>query len=125
MGIYLICFGDSEKNLEIALKANVIGITQNAFFDEKASAYMVIKRQDQWVVVARASVGRETNLNPFAMPNKFRTFEISNVELCDPFSISDILRSELGAMYGLVLRSPKLITAPGLVSEVADRFHIL
>ena len=124
MGIYLICFGESEKNLSIALKEKVIGINQAAQFDEKASAYLIVKRQNNWTVVAKANIKKRVEMNPFPKPNKYRVYEIINVVECNPYSISDLLKSELGNMYGLALRTPNLITAQELIIGVENRFTL-
>ena len=125
MGIYLICFGNSEKNLTTAINEKVIGISHNTMFDANESAYLIVKRGDEWIVVARANIKGQTDKNPFPLPNKYRTYEIINLEKCSPFAISDVLKSELGSMYGLALRAPKLITAQNLISQIEERFCML
>ncbi len=100
----------------------MIGIHQNIVFDEKENAYMLIKRENQWTIVARANITGKSLKNPFDEPNKYKTYRIDNISKCKPYSISDILKSVLGSMYGLALRSPKRITAPNLVSRIENAF---
>ncbi len=122
MGIYLICFGQSEENVEIALKEKAIGVTIKKSFDSKSKAYLIVKRKDGWTVIARANIIGESKINPFEKPNKLHAYKIDYIEQCIPYAISDLLKTELGNMYGLALRTPSLITADTLIQKMDNMF---
>ncbi len=124
MGIYLICFGSSEKNLEAAINYKVIGVNQKRLFDKNIKAYLLIKRDGEWTVIARANIVGEGAVNPFEKPNKYRIYSIENVENTNPFAISDLLREEFGNTYGLTLRAPNLISAERFIRELEKRFIV-
>ncbi len=125
MGVYLICYGDSEKNLETSLTNKVIGVKQKHNFDKDNYAYMLIKRGGKWTVVARANIVATTDENPFEKPNKFFTHKIDNVTKCRPFEITSLLKESFGYTYGLTLRAPNLITAEEFIKALDKGFEVL
>ena len=123
MGVYLICFGDSEKNMEIALSKKVIGVNQKRKFDYDNKAYLLIKRDKEWTVVARANISDAIAENPFEKPNKYLVYGIEQIEKCEPYGISSLLKDEFGATYGLTLRAPNLITAESFIRNLENGFR--
>lgn len=121
MGVFCVCFGESENNLSISLTKRIIGVNQRRNFGD-AEVYLIIKRNNQWTVVAKATVDGESQDNPFPKPNKYVRYSLKTIQECKPYSITDILKEEFGNAYGLTLRSPNLITADRFVSELAKRF---
>lgn len=120
--VYLICFGDSEKNLNIAVKNQVIGIKRHMQFDEDGELYLIIKRSNEWTVVGKARVIGETDKNPFDKPNNYVTFGIDNIEMCKPYAINTILREELGNSFGLMLRAPGAISSQKFIERIHSLF---
>ena len=82
--------------------------------------YLIVKRDGEWIVVGKGHIGDETTENPFAKPNRFKTYEVKDFQECKPFSISSICKSELGSNYGLVMRSPQPISAEKFVKYLED-----
>ena len=124
MGVYLICYGESEKNLETSLSSEIIGVRQKHTFDKNSYAYMLIKRSGEWTVVARANIADKANNNPFEKPNKFVTYKIENLERCKPFGITGLLKESFGSSYGLTIRTPNLITAGVFIKNLDKGFVI-
>ena len=124
MGIYLICFGESEKNLEVALSNNIIGVKQKHSFDKNNYAYLLIKRNNVWTVVARANITDTTSENPFEKPNNYLTYKIENVSICKPYGITELLKESFGYTYGLSLRAPSLITAERFIKDLDKGFVV-
>ena len=120
MGIYLICFGESERNLNLALENNIIGIKQRRIFDENNKAYMLIKRSGAWTIVARANICGESKVNPF--DEKYITYTLEAVEKCEPYGITELLKKEFGSTYGLTLRAPNLITNSSFIEAIDKEF---
>ena len=124
MGVYLICFGDSEKNLEIALSKKVIGVNKKRSFEKDSKAYLLVKRTNEWTVVARANISELVAENPFEKPNKYLIYSIKNIETCKPYGVSALLKEEFGATYGLTLRSLNLITADSFTKKLENGFKL-
>lgn len=122
MGIYLICFGNSEKNLDLALSHKVIGVKQKHNFEKSNFAYLLIKRNGEWTVVARANITGVSEDNPFEKPNKYITYSIDNVVECRPYSATSLLKESFGSTYGLTLRTPNLITAEQFIKDLDKSF---
>lgn len=118
--IYLACYGSSEENLKATFNSNIIGL--NARVTEGELIYLLIKRDGKWTVTGKGNVGKETTDNPFAKPNRFKTYMVNDLQQCSPFAINDICRSELGNSYGLVLRSPKPIKASKFINYLEENF---
>ena len=114
--IYLICYGDSEENLKISLNTKIIGASNNKKIPLGQLIYLIVKREGKWTVVGKGHLDEEVDKNHFEKPNRFKTYSVKYLKACNPFSISEICKSELGSSYGLVLRSPQPITAEKFVS---------
>lgn len=120
--VYLICYGNSEENVELSLNKKIIGANNNTKIPAGQLIYLIVKREGEWTVVGKANIDSETTDNPFEKPNRFKTYTVKNLQKCQPFSITSICRSELGNRYGLVLRSPQSISAPNFTKYLADNF---
>ena len=100
--IYLICYGNAEENVNISLKEGIIGASNHGNIPTGQLVYLIVKRNNNWTVVASAKVKAVSEKNPFA--------------------ISDVCKSELGSGYGLVLRSPQPISAERFVDYLEKNF---
>lgn len=121
--IMLICYGNSEENLQATLKTNIIGIKNNVNLPDNQLIYLIIKRNNCWFVVGRANVLSKSNDNPFDTKCNYYTYNVSPIEQCTPYSITDICRKELGTRYGLVLITPRLISAANFVNYINNHFE--
>ena len=118
----MICYGTSEKNINISFETNIIGAGSFAKVPEGQLIYLVYKHEGEWTVVGRAVVDKTADDNPFEKPNRYRTYRITNLERCKPFSIKDICRKSLGEYYGLVLRTPQPIKAQEFIAYLDKNF---
>ncbi len=120
--IYLICYGTSEKNVKLSFDTNIIGAGSYAKVPEGQLIYLVYKCDGEWTVVGRGIVGRISDDNPFEKPNKYRTYVVTKLKKCRPFSIKEICRQSLGEYYGLVLRTPQPIKSKEFINYLDDNF---
>lgn len=122
--IRLVCFGSLKENLEKAIKHRVIGLKNNIHFDESGEQlYLIVKDDSEWKVYGRAKSGKETNTNPFEDGISYHVFEINELELCEPFGISSLLKECLGPYYGLKLQQPSKIEAESFIKEIQTNFE--
>lgn len=120
--IFLICYGNSEENVNITFSKKIIGASNGAKLAEQQLIYLIVKRDGKWTVVGKGNISSETEDNPFPKPNRFKTYKVDNLIECKPFAISDICRKELGDSYGLVLRSPRPISVKGFIEFLDKNF---
>ncbi len=120
--LMLICYGDSEENLKITLKTNIIGVKSKTALPPNQLIFLIIKRNKRWYVVAKSRIISKANTNPFGTNTSFFTYNTDDIEQCTPFDITDICRKELGNTYGLVLIIPRLISAPGFLKYISEHF---
>ncbi len=120
--IYLICYGSAEENVNISLKTKIVG-ANNAKIPQGQRIYLIVKRDGQWMVVARGTIDSDIANNPFHKPNKFRTYLVKDLVECTPFSISQICKEVLGPQYGLIMRTPRPITNTNFVEYLAENFR--
>jgi hypothetical protein len=120
--IYLICYGNAEENVNISLKEGIIGASNHGNIPTGQLVYLIVKRNNNWTVVASAKVKAVSEKNPFAKPNRYKCFHVDGLKECNPFAISDVCKSELGSGYGLVLRSPQPISAERFVDYLEKNF---
>ena len=121
-GFYFICYGESEENMSISIDKKIIGSSNGTRIPKDQLVYLILKRDGVWTVIGRARVDVETEENPFKKPNRFKTYLIKNVEKCRPYAISEALSNLLGNRYGLVLRSPMLISNEELIKFLDKNF---
>ena len=114
--IYLICYGTSEENVKISMDTKIIGASNYKKIPIGQLVYLIVKRDGKWTVVGKGHIDAEVDKNPFEKPNRFKIYSVKDLKTCNPFSISEICKSELGDRYGLVLRSPQPITAEKVVA---------
>ncbi len=120
--IYLICYGDSEKNVKLSFDTKIIGAGSYAKVPEGQLIYLVYKRNGEWTAVGRAVVDKLSDDNPFDKPNRYRAYSVKDLEKCKPFSIRGICRKELGEYYGLVLRTPQPIKSEAFIDYLNENF---
>lgn len=123
--IYLICYGDSEKNVGLSFKTNILGAVNYSKIVEGQQFYFVLKRDDDWVIVGRGIVGEAADNNPFEKPNKYKTYCIEHLERCKPFSIKRTCKKLLGDYYGLVLRTPQPIKVKKFIEYLERNFVVI
>ena len=123
--IFLICYGESEEHVKISFDNKLIGANNTVNIPEGQLIYLLIKRNGIWNVVGRGNIDSISGDNPFKQPNRFKTYKISNLTACQPFAISEICKKELGNNYGLVLRTPRKISAKGFIKYLDEHFKDL
>lgn len=123
--VYLICYGDSEKNVKLSFETKIIGAGSYAKVPEGQQIYLVYKKNGEWTVVGRAIIDKVSDGNPFEKPNRYRTYSVKDLEKCKPFSIKDICRQALGEYYGLVLRTPQPIRSNEFIDYLDKNFIVL
>ena len=121
--VYLICYGDSEENIQISLEKKIIGASNYKKIPAGQLIYLIVKRAGEWIVVGKGHIAEPSSVNPFAQPNRFATYISSDLRACKPFSISELCKRELGNRYGLVMRTPQPISASAFIKYLDEQFE--
>ena len=122
MEFRLIPFGESVTNLELCVKYNVIGLTKRTNISEGERLYFTVKRGSKWRVCGRAKFLAETEDNPFDNPGRYYTYSVKDIEACTPFEINTVLKDQLGAYWGLVFQSPRIIENESIQKYIEENF---
>ncbi len=117
-----ICYGSSLKNLKMSIKYEVIGLRKPMNISGEDLLYLVCKLDNVWNICGKACIGEITDENPFDEPEKYYTYKMNNITLCEPFAISELCSKHCGQYWGLMFQRPGLIKNEELLAEFENKF---
>lgn len=109
MSFRFIPFGESKENLAICLKYHTIGIRRKTNIDKDEILYLTLKKNGVWYVCGKAKYLDETEDAPFENPERYYTYSVTDLVVCEPYGVSEVLRDNLGNYWGLIFQSPRVI----------------